>query len=56
MATFADMATLLMAFVLLLSFAEVEVVKFKQVAGSLSVWNRANRAANSNTSWSDLSD
>lgn len=36
MATFADMATLLMAFfVLLLSFAEVEVVKFKQVAGSL---------------------
>lgn len=36
MATFADMATLLMAFfVLLLSFAEVEIVKFKQVAGSL---------------------
>lgn len=36
MATFADMATLLMAFfVLLLSFAETEVPKFKQVAGSL---------------------
>ena len=34
MATFADMATLLMAFfVLLLSFAEVNVPKFKQVAG-----------------------
>ena len=36
MATFADMATLLMAFfVLLLSFAEVNVPKFKQIAGSL---------------------
>jgi len=36
MATFADMATLLMAFfVLLLSFAEVNVPKFKQVAGAL---------------------
>ena len=38
MATFADMATLLMAFfVLLLSFAETEVPKFKQVAGSLKM-------------------
>tara|TARA_B110000908_G_scaffold171656_1_gene235190 strand:- start:625 stop:1824 length:1200 start_codon:yes stop_codon:yes gene_type:complete len=37
MATFADMATLLMAFfVLLLSFAEVNVPKFKQVAGSIA--------------------
>lgn len=36
MATFADMATLLMAFfVLLLSFAEVNVPKYKQIAGSL---------------------
>ena len=36
MSTFADMATLLMAFfVLLLSFAEVNVPKFKQIAGSL---------------------
>src|SRR5210317_757885 len=36
MATFADMATLLMAFfVLLLSFAETEVPKFKQISGSL---------------------
>jgi len=36
MATFADMATLLMAFfVLLLSFAEVSVPKYKQIAGSL---------------------
>lgn len=36
MATFADMATLLMAFfVLLLSFAEMNVPKYKQIAGSL---------------------
>ena len=36
MATFADMATLLMAFfVLLLSFAEMNVPKFKQINGSL---------------------
>ena len=38
MATFADMATLLMAFfVLLLSFASVNVPKFEQVSGSLKV-------------------
>ena len=38
MATFADMATLLMAFfVLLLSFASVNVPKFEQVSGSLAV-------------------
>lgn len=36
MATFADMATLLMAFfVLLLSFAEMNVPKFKQINGSM---------------------
>ena len=36
MATFADMATLLMAFfVLILSFAEFNVPKFKQISGSL---------------------
>lgn len=36
MATFADMATLLMAFfVLILSFAEMNVPKFKQISGSL---------------------
>ncbi len=36
MATFADMATLLMAFfVLILSFAEMKVPKYKQVSGSL---------------------
>ena len=35
MATFADMATLLMAFfVLILSFAEFNVPKFKQISGS----------------------
>ena len=34
MATFADMATLLMAFfVLILSFAEMNVPKFKQISG-----------------------
>ena len=34
MATFADMATLLMAFfVLILSFAEFNVPKFKQISG-----------------------
>ena len=34
MATFADMATLLMAFfVLILSFASVNVPKFEQIAG-----------------------
>ena len=38
MATFADMATLLMAFfVLILSFASVNVPKFEQVSGSLKV-------------------
>ena len=38
MATFADMATLLMAFfVLILSFANVNVPKFEQVSGSLAV-------------------
>ena len=37
MATFADLATLLMAFfVLILSFAEMNVPKFKQISGSLS--------------------
>jgi len=37
MATFADMATLLMAFfVLILSFAEFNVPKFKQITGSLN--------------------
>jgi chemotaxis protein MotB len=36
MATFADLATLLMAFfVLLLSFAEMSVPKFKEISGSL---------------------
>ena len=36
MATFADMATLLMAFfVFILSFAEFNVPKFKQISGSL---------------------
>ena len=36
MATFADMATLLMAFfVLILSFAEMNVPKYKQISGSL---------------------
>ena len=36
MATFADMATLLMAFfVLILSFAEFNVPKFKQISGSI---------------------
>ena len=36
MATFADMATLLMAFfVLILSFAHVNVPKFKEVSGSM---------------------
>ena len=38
MATFADMATLLMAFfVLILCFANVNVPKFEQVSGSLKV-------------------
>ena len=38
MATFADMATLLMAFfVLILSFSSVNVPKFEQVAGSLKL-------------------
>ena len=38
MATFADMATLLMAFfVLILSFAEFNVPKFKQISGSLKM-------------------
>jgi chemotaxis protein MotB len=37
MATFADMATLLMAFfVLILSFAEFNTPKFKQISGSLN--------------------
>jgi chemotaxis protein MotB len=37
MATFADMATLLMAFfVLILSFAQMNVPKFKEVAGSMN--------------------
>ena len=36
MATFADMATLLMAFfVLILSFAELNIPKYRQIAGSL---------------------
>ena len=38
MATFADMAILLMAFfVLILSFAEFNVPKFKQISGSLKM-------------------
>ncbi|MDC0894506.1 MotB family protein [Pseudomonadales bacterium] len=38
MATFADMATLLMAFfVLILSFSNVNVPKFEQISGSLAV-------------------
>jgi len=41
MATFADMATLLMAFfVLILSFAEMNVPKFKQISGSLKKFIR----------------
>ncbi|MCB5160906.1 flagellar motor protein MotB [Marinomonas algarum] len=37
MGTFADLMSLLMCFfVLLLSFAEMDVIKFKQIAGSLS--------------------
>ena len=37
MATFADMATLLMAFfVLILSFAQMNVPKFKEVSGSMN--------------------
>ena len=36
--TFADLMSLLMCFfVLLLSFAEMDVLKFKQIAGSLKV-------------------
>ena len=36
MATFADLATLLMCFfVLLLSFSEMDVLKFQQIAGSM---------------------
>ncbi|WP_445402370.1 flagellar motor protein MotB [Zobellella sp. An-6] len=36
MATFADLATILMSFfVLLLAFAEMDVLKFKQIAGSM---------------------
>ncbi|WP_417618696.1 flagellar motor protein MotB [Oceanisphaera sp.] len=36
MATFADLATILMSFfVLLLAFAEMDVIKFKQVAGGM---------------------
>jgi chemotaxis protein MotB len=45
MATFADMATLLMAFfVLILSFAEFNVPKFKQISGSFKkcIWNSKN--------------
>ncbi|MBR7888759.1 flagellar motor protein MotB [Marinomonas sp. A79] len=38
MGTFADLMSLLMCFfVLLLSFAEMDVIKFKQIAGSLSL-------------------
>ena len=38
MGTFADLMSLLMCFfVLLLSFAEMDVLKFKQLAGSLKV-------------------
>lgn len=38
MATFADMATLLMAFfVLILSFAEMNVPKYKQISGSMKM-------------------
>lgn len=44
MATFADMATLLMAFfVLILSFSSVNVPKFEQVAGSLKLAFGINR-------------
>ena len=36
MATFADLMTLLMCFfVLLLAFSEMDVLKFKQIAGSM---------------------
>ena len=38
LATFADLMSLLMCFfVLLLSFSEMDVIKFKQIAGSLSI-------------------
>ena len=38
MGTFADLMALLMCFfVLLLSFAEMDVLKFKQIAGSMSM-------------------
>lgn len=38
LATFADLMSLLMCFfVLLLSFAEIDAKKFKQIAGSLQV-------------------
>ena len=38
LATFADLMSLLMCFfVLLLSFAEMDILKFKQVAGSLKL-------------------
>ena len=46
MATFADMATLLMAFfVLILSFASVNVPKFEQVAGSVKLAFGVDRVA-----------
>ena len=38
MGTFADLMSLLMCFfVLLLSFSEMDVIKFKQIAGSLKL-------------------
>ena len=37
MTTFADLMALLMCFVLLLSFAEIDAIKFKHLAGSMRI-------------------